>query len=162
MSYYRVENPLTLIEIQQLQSYALEHRSRFQVAGVVPHLQDFRIAQVIYSPDLQPSVNSTINNHLAMAAKSLGVGGVGDKECHMTLTPNGGYFKRHTDNGGKDTHRRVLSYVLYFGFDGSGGELVLDLPGKQVSIAPCINSLVIFPSGIHHEVLMVSCGGSMR
>ncbi len=162
MSYYRVQNPLTRCQLAKLKAYISENHSKFQKAQVIPALADFRVAEVIYSPNLPDDINSVIEAHIKIASIALGSGDLGYRECHLTRTPNEGYFKRHNDNGGPETNRRVLSYVLYFGFCGSGGDLLLELPDGNIKIPPCSNSIIIFPSGIYHEVLTVSCGNSFE
>lgn len=157
MSYYRVQNCLPPFRLKALKDYVCERRADFEHALVTPPLPGFRIAKILYNPDIPRTIAYVIDQHLSLAAIALSVRTIGDRECQITRTPNGGYFRRHVDNGVGCDHRG-LSYVLYFGSPIEGGELFLDIPGGGVTIDPCDNSIVVFPSDIPHEVLPVICG----
>jgi len=87
-------------------------------------------------------------------------------DVHVTVTPLGGGFVPHIDNGNPLIADRVLSWVYYLGNGGvSGGDLTLYdarepralLEGltRRASVAPEPNTLVIFPSWLVHEITPV-------
>ena len=157
MSYYRVENCLPPKRLIALKEYVSTVSNKFKCATVTPPMHDFRLAKILDKPDLPQAIDLIIDKHLELAAIALCVRTDGFRECQITCTPNGGYFRRHIDNSG-NLDRRGLAYVLYFGNPVIGGELFLDLPGGGVTIAPCDNSIVVFPAHLPHEVLPVVCG----
>ena len=86
-------------------------------------------------------------------------------ECQITAHGDGDFFETHTDNGMPDIAHRQVSYVFYFHQEPkrfSGGHLrfyntVLqdgfNTCGPLVAdIEPPRNSLMVFPSHVHHEV----------
>jgi len=79
-----------------------------------------------------------------------------DFEVHMTVYPEGSYYKRHLDQFKKDDHRK-LSVILYLNDnwkDEQGGQLRMYLPDQTKDFLPLAGRLVIFRSdAIEHEVL---------
>lgn len=79
-----------------------------------------------------------------------------DFEVHMTVYPEGSFYKRHLDQFKKDDHRK-LSVILYLNTDWSeeqGGQLRMYLSGHTKDFLPVAGRLVIFRSDeIEHEVL---------
>lgn len=79
-----------------------------------------------------------------------------DYEVHMTVYPQGSYYKRHLDQFKKDDHRK-LSVILYLNDnwkDEQGGQLRMYLPDQTKDFLPLSGRLVIFRSDeIEHEVL---------
>lgn len=79
-----------------------------------------------------------------------------DFEVHMTVYPQGSYYKRHLDQFKKDDHRK-LSVILYLNPDWKeeqGGQLRMYLPDSTKDFLPMAGRLVIFRSDeIEHEVL---------
>lgn len=79
-----------------------------------------------------------------------------DFEVHMTVYPEGSYYKRHLDQFKKDDHRK-LSVILYLNkawSDEHGGQLRIYLPDQEKDFLPLAGRLVIFRSDeIEHEVL---------
>lgn len=156
MSYYRAENILPLCSLTALKDYVCTASDRFESANVIPYRPGFRMATVLHSPILPEGIASIIEKHIGLAAIALDLPNCSISETQITRTPNGGYFKKHTDN--TVNKERVLSYVFYFGGPVAGGELCLEFPENPVTIAPCNNSIVVFPSDVPHEVLPVVCG----
>jgi Rps23 Pro-64 3,4-dihydroxylase Tpa1-like proline 4-hydroxylase len=82
---------------------------------------------------------------------------LGQIECQLTHTGDGGFFRVHNDNSDPLSRLRVLTFVYYIHrvpkvFDG--GELVFrDGP----ILVPEDNTLVVFPSHLMHEVKPVRC-----
>lgn len=79
-----------------------------------------------------------------------------DFEVHMTVYPEGSFYKRHLDQFKKDDHRK-LSVILYLNPDwkeDQGGQLRMYLSGQIKDFLPMAGRLVIFRSDeIEHEVL---------
>lgn len=79
-----------------------------------------------------------------------------DFEVHMTVYPQGSYYKRHLDQFKKDDHRK-LSVILYLNDNWEqdhGGQLRMYLPDQTKDFLPLAGRLVIFRSdAIEHEVL---------
>jgi SM-20-related protein len=79
-----------------------------------------------------------------------------DFEVHMTVYPEGSFYKRHLDQFKKDDHRK-LSVILYLNPDwkeDQGGQLRMYLSGQTKDFLPMAGRLVIFRSDeIEHEVL---------
>lgn len=79
-----------------------------------------------------------------------------DFEVHMTVYPEGSFYKRHLDQFKKDDHRK-LSVILYLNPDWSeahGGQLRMYLSDHTKDFLPLAGRLVIFRSDeIEHEVL---------
>jgi SM-20-related protein len=79
-----------------------------------------------------------------------------DIEAHMTVYPEGSYYKRHLDQFKSDDHRK-LSAICYLNKDweeASGGQLRMYLPSGPRDVFPIAGRLVCFRSEmIEHEVL---------
>lgn len=79
-----------------------------------------------------------------------------DVEVHMTVYPEGSFYKRHLDQFKKDDHRK-LSVILYLNRDWKeeqGGQLRMYLADRTKDFLPMAGRLVIFRSDeIEHEVL---------
>ncbi|HEX6226773.1 MAG TPA: 2OG-Fe(II) oxygenase [Chryseolinea sp.] len=79
-----------------------------------------------------------------------------DFEAHMTIYPEGSYYKRHLDQFNRDDHRK-LSVICYLNENwtvGEGGQLRMFLAGQTLEILPAAGRLVCFRSDqIEHEVL---------
>lgn len=79
-----------------------------------------------------------------------------DFEVHMTVYPEGSYYKRHLDQFKKDDHRK-LSVIFYLNNDWKdehGGQLRMHLSDGAKDFLPLAGRLVIFRSDeIEHEVL---------
>jgi Rps23 Pro-64 3,4-dihydroxylase Tpa1-like proline 4-hydroxylase len=95
---------------------------------------------------------------------------LGEIECQLTAHNDNHYYKVHQDNATQELASRELSYVYYFyrlPKNFSGGELKLyntkidnniSCPAETYhTIEPINNSLVLFPSSYHHEILPVKC-----
>lgn len=89
-------------------------------------------------------------------------------EFQLTAHNDGAFYRMHRDNNSPSTGMRQLTFVYYFHHQPqaySGGEIRLFDTLKDseaaavssVSIFPDDNSLLLFPSGIPHEVTEVSC-----
>ena len=83
-------------------------------------------------------------------------------EMAMAVYLGGGFFAKHTDNGGRTLDTRTLSFAYYFHRQPrrfSGGELLLhDADGDASAftrIEPLHNSIVFFPSWATHQITTV-------
>ncbi|STY81171.1 Fe(II)-dependent oxygenase superfamily protein [Moraxella veridica] len=81
--------------------------------------------------------------------------GIRRSEAHYACYPAGFGYQWHVDNP-KGRDERVISAVFYLNDDWSdtdGGEiLVIDKMGKQQTLQPKANRLVIFDSNLRHQV----------
>lgn len=81
-------------------------------------------------------------------------------EVQLTSHNDGEYFKWHKDNSTPETANRLITFVYYFHAipkPFSGGELVIydnDIPHV---VEPANDSIVIFNSGLRHEVKTIAC-----
>lgn len=79
-----------------------------------------------------------------------------DYEVHMTVYPQGAFYKRHLDQFNRDDHRK-LSIICYLNNDwlpDYGGQLRMWISGKPIDVLPTAGRLVCFRSDmIEHEVL---------
>ncbi|MEE9415818.1 MAG: 2OG-Fe(II) oxygenase [Acidimicrobiales bacterium] len=86
-------------------------------------------------------------------------------ERQLTVHHDGDFFGPHNDNGGPQVSSRLMTYVYYFNIEPcqfEGGELWMynsfDQNGMRmqgedhVVVEPRHNSIVFFPSWVHHEV----------
>lgn len=81
--------------------------------------------------------------------------GIQECEAHYACYPEGFGYLWHSDNP-KGRDERVLSVVYYLNDDWTacdGGAIeLIDKMGKNHSILPCANRLVIFDSNLTHQV----------
>lgn len=99
---------------------------------------------------------------------------LGDIERQMTVTEDGGFFRRHADENNPMTDGcRVLTFVYYFHTDPSafdGGTLrlysrrddhgTLTETDEYIELTPQPNSVVFFPADWHHEVMPLEAVGN--
>ncbi len=79
-----------------------------------------------------------------------------DAEVHMTVYPEGTYYKRHLDQFRKDDHRKlsVICYLNEGWQESHGGQLRMYLPEGEKDVLPVAGRLVCFRSDrIEHEVI---------
>ncbi len=91
---------------------------------------------------------SHINQSLFLSLK--------DAEVHMTVYPEGTFYKRHLDQFKKDDHRKlsVICYLNEGWQENHGGQLRMHLPDGEKDVLPIAGRLVCFRSDqIEHEVL---------
>jgi SM-20-related protein len=91
---------------------------------------------------------SFVNQNLFLSLK--------DYEVHMTIYPEGSYYKRHLDQFKKDDHRKlsVICYLNENWQENEGGQLRIYLPEKPIDVLPIAGRLVCFRSDqLEHEVL---------
>lgn len=171
--YLLVDDFLSPSDFAWVLAFALSQEPGYAAAKVTDTAQDYRRASVLH--DLKPIADLFVPRVQAMAPEAfrlLNLQPVTIKtvECQLTAHGEGDFFKRHNDNGSKETAGRYVSYVYYFnrapqGF--SGGLLrmydtVVEngfyTAGKTFEdIAPRNNTLIMFPSYCPHEVTPVAC-----
>lgn len=91
---------------------------------------------------------SHINQSLFLSLK--------ETEVHMTVYPEGTFYKRHLDQFKKDDHRKlsVICYLNEGWQENHGGQLRMHLPDGAKDVLPTAGRLVCFRSDqIEHEVL---------
>lgn len=91
---------------------------------------------------------SHINQSLFLSLK--------EAEVHMTVYPEGTFYKRHLDQFKKDDHRKlsVICYLNEGWQENHGGQLRIHLPDGEKDVLPIAGRLVCFRSDqIEHEVL---------
>ena len=83
-------------------------------------------------------------------------------ETHLTVYPEGTFYRRHLDQFKADDHRK-LTFICYLNQNwhpAAGGQLRLYLPGEKgneeiIDVAPTAGKLVCFKSDVlEHEVLV--------
>jgi Rps23 Pro-64 3,4-dihydroxylase Tpa1-like proline 4-hydroxylase len=94
-------------------------------------------------------------------------------ERQLTSSGDGDFFRTHIDSGTESVAGRILTYVYYFnteprGYTGGALRLYdgiirdngfLDRGSTYVDLEPRNNSIVFFPSCLHHEVRPVQATG---
>jgi len=79
-----------------------------------------------------------------------------DFEVHLTIYPEGSYYKKHLDQFNRDDHRKisVICYLNKEWQESDGGQLRMHLPDKALEVLPLAGRMVCFRSDqIEHEVL---------
>lgn len=84
-------------------------------------------------------------------------------QLQATSTNDGEFFRPHLDNRHPATLRRWLSFTFFVHREPrrfTGGELRIAAgqhAAERSSIAPLGNRIVLFPSGVLHEIAVVGC-----
>jgi hypothetical protein len=168
----QIDGFLNASEVAWLMELAFGAESRFVAARLSDARDDYRQALMLGAPhEVWQLFTGKIRAVMldVMARLRMGRFTVGNIDCQITASGDGGYFKAHTDAGHNETIKRQLTYVYYFnrepkGF--TGGELrVYDdtiRNGKLAAtesfqlIEPRHNSIVFFQAPVMHEVMPVS------
>lgn len=168
----QIDGFLSASEVAWLMELAFAAESRFVPARLSDARDDYRQALMLGAPhEVWQLFTGKIRAVMldVMARLRMGRFTVGNIDCQITASGDGGYFKAHTDAGHNETIKRQLTYVYYFnrepkGF--TGGELrVYDdtiRNGKLAAtesfqlIEPRHNSIVFFQAPVMHEVMPVS------
>lgn len=164
-------------EIAGLRDYAEQHRADFHPAkvggsagGRVDHSR--RRALVLYPGPLASQIRERVMAILPQAQQALGLPTAPAErvDAQITASPDGGFYNRHTDNSSGPAAGRKISYVLFVHRSPpafTGGELVLyphgsaDLHTGRREIAPQTGRIVLFPSGLLHEIMPVHTSGDL-
>jgi SM-20-related protein len=164
-------------EIAGLRDYAERHPGDFHPAkvggsagGRADHSR--RQALVMYPGPLARQVRERVTATLPRAQQALGLPVVPAErvDVQITASPDGGFYKRHTDSSSGPAASRKISYVLFVHRSPrafTGGELVLyphgpaDLRAGRRAISPETGRIVFFPSGLLHEIMPVHAPGGL-
>lgn len=135
--------------------------------------EQIRQSQTLFDiSEIWPFFETPLTNLLPLMRSELGIGHftLDHIERQLAVHFDGDFFAPHNDSGSPEVATRRLTYVYYFNREPkqySGGELRLyhsvddqgaKLQGTEFeTIEPRHNSIVFFPSWVHHEVLPVSC-----
>ena len=179
--YRLIENLLAPDDAARITAHALAHESLFEDATIsLANGPDgfaadtrFRQSRVLNNVGgLVPLIMPRLEALIPTLLQEFGLGGLPLKkiECQLTANGDGDFFKTHTDNALPEIAHRHVSYVYYFHRDPkqfSGGHLKLyntliadgfnDCGDCAFDYAPLHNSLMVFPSYLHHEVTPVAC-----
>jgi len=161
--YLAQQEFLTPAQAKLLREFCFGRRRQFVPSTVSTGDATYRRSEVLFDlGDWAELIREKVAALIPAVLPALGIPPfeVGMIEAQITVTGDGGYFRRHNDNGSPDTASRVLSYVYYFhrlprGFNG--GELqVFDGFGvARQEIDPTSNTIVFFPSAALHAVHLV-------
>jgi Rps23 Pro-64 3,4-dihydroxylase Tpa1-like proline 4-hydroxylase len=164
--FFRVENFLEPEKNREILNWAQNNEFEFIPSSVSTGIEDYRRSDVAFKFPLKSLIQSRVRSILpvALAALETKLICVGDIECQLTATGNGGFFKKHTDSGERNSNR-IISYVYYMHSNPkpfTGGELRLYEDSSAVKfneIEPENNTLILFPSNCSHEVMPVMSNG---
>ena len=174
--YIQFENFLDERAVEKLLQFVLDSEQDLRPSGVVTAEDGERPEDVRRSKTLAdcepiwPIFEAPLTNLLPIVRKELAVGHfrLDRIERQLTVHFDGDFFGPHNDSGGPHVATRRVTYVYYFNCRPkrfTAGELRLyhgiDENGAMlqgtdfVTIEPTHNSIVFFPSWVHHEVLEV-------
>ncbi len=150
-----------ILELDEFKNGMLQ----FKKAGI-GKLQDKQINEAIRGDYIQwvdrtsalPSIQtylSRLNELISFVNRNLFLS-LKDYEVHMTIYPEGSYYKRHLDQFKKDDHRKlsVICYLNENWQENEGGQLRIYSPEKSIDVQPLAGRLVCFRSDqLEHEVL---------
>ena len=155
-----------LIEFVRAHEGDLSPSSVLAAPGDEP--SDVRRSRTMFELDeVWPMFERQLVALLPMMRRELGVPWfkLGRIERQLTVHHDGDFFGLHNDSGGPEVATRALTYVYYFNLEPKqfeGGELwvydfvdrdhVLHKGEDHVVIEPRHNSIIFFPSWVHHEV----------
>jgi Rps23 Pro-64 3,4-dihydroxylase Tpa1-like proline 4-hydroxylase len=164
----RFEQFLVTNELESLVQFVVAHERSFVAsrvmegespAGIVNRA--LRQSRVLNDPGaFEPLFAARLSAAMPEARRVLGIEPFRLDRIEMQIAAyeDGGFFGRHRDTDPAHVPSRTLTFVYFF-FCGErrfrGGELRLYHVGGPTTIVPEQNVLVIFPSGMLHEVLPV-------
>ncbi|MGE0449971.1 MAG: 2OG-Fe(II) oxygenase [Vicinamibacterales bacterium] len=171
--WLQVDDVLAPEDLARLMDFALAREAELRPSGVTTNVEGYRRSRVLFEfPEFKELLLSRVRAYLPTALRALAVPPfhVSRIEAQLTAHNDGDYFKVHPDSGSGDTATREITFVYYFNREPkgyAGGELVLydsrlvnGVLEKDESfslIEPRRNSMVLFRSHCHHEVLPVTC-----
>ncbi len=173
--YLQIDNFLSPDAQRQLLAYAVQHQSEFVQSTVSTNEPDYRHSLVFFPfdrSDLSTRFLDRLNAHLPHILRAFHMSpfSIEKIEIQLTASNDGDFFKIHNDGGCEQTASRELTFVYYFYHEPklfSGGELRfydhkiendVEVPVDSFRlIEPRHNSLVVFRSCYHHEVLPIQC-----
>ena len=171
---------LTLAELNALRQYVLEQETRFQISevlspGVTGSAIDYEHRRSRVLMDLGGHERMIVDRLLSCLPRILQKWGrdpfrVSRVESQTTASNHGDFFRCHSDNAADEVASREITFVYFFHREPkqfTGGELrIYDSRRENESYVPTANyrtivpeqnQLVLFASGLSHEITPVDC-----
>jgi Rps23 Pro-64 3,4-dihydroxylase Tpa1-like proline 4-hydroxylase len=171
---------LTAPELHTLRQYVLEQEMRFELSevlspGVTGGAVDYEHRRSRVLMDLGGHESMIVDRVLTCLPRVLQKWGrdpfpISRVETQATASNHGDFFRCHSDNGAEAVATREITFVYFFHHEPkqfSGGELrIYDsrrendnyVPTSNYrTIIPEQNQLVLFASGLSHEITPVDC-----
>jgi Rps23 Pro-64 3,4-dihydroxylase Tpa1-like proline 4-hydroxylase len=169
---------LTPAELNALMQYALERETQFQISevlspGVIGGAIDYEQRRSRILMDLgghDKVITDRLLTHLPRVLQKWGRDPfpISRIEAQTTASNHGDFFRCHSDNGMPEVASREITFVYFFHREPkqfSGGELrIFDSENdgslstsNYRTIVPEQNQLVLFASGLSHEITPVEC-----
>jgi SM-20-related protein len=171
---------LTSAELNTLRQYVLEHETQFEISevlspGVTGGAVDYEHRRSRVLMDLGGHERMITDRVLTCLPRVLQKWGrdpfpISRVETQSTASNHGDFFHCHSDNGAEAVAAREITFVYFFHREPkqfSGGELrIYDsrrendnyVPTANYrTIVPEQNQLVLFASGLSHEITPVEC-----
>ena len=158
-NYVSYKNFLLPPNWEKVSSYALdeERKNESVLATTFTNAANYRVADIVHHPEYREILEPKIQLFLQDACGKLNYPIFTPQkiEMQLTITRDGGFYKKHRDNGCAPNRGRKISYVFYLTDNFLGGELVIHHSKVATAIKPAPNSLVMFPSSVEHEIYPV-------
>ena len=158
--------------VERLIEFVHAHEGDLSPSGVLPapgdDPADVRSSRTLFDlEEIWPMFEAQLQGVLPQMRRELGVPWfkLDRVERQLTVHHDGDFFGVHNDNGGPEVENRQVTYVYYFNkepkqFDGGDlflydyvdRDFVLHKGERHVVVEPRHNSIVFFPSWVHHEV----------
>jgi Rps23 Pro-64 3,4-dihydroxylase Tpa1-like proline 4-hydroxylase len=171
---------LTAPELHTLRQYVLEQEIRFELSevlspGVTGGAVDYEHRRSRVLMDLGGHESMIVDRVLTCLPRVLQKWGrdpfpISRVETQATASNHGDFFRCHSDNGAEAVKAREITFVYFFHREPkqfSGGELrIYDSRRENENYAPTANyrtivpeqnQLVLFASGLSHEITPVDC-----
>jgi SM-20-related protein len=171
---------LTTVEVNALMQYVFEKESQFQISevlspGVTGGAVDYEQRRSRVLMDLGGHEKVITDRLLTALPRVLEKWGrdpfpISHIESQTTASNHGDFFRCHSDNGRPEVASREVTFVYFFHREPkefSGGELRIydsaaendGYPARSNcrTIVPEQNQLVLFASGLSHEITPVEC-----
>ena len=171
---------LTPAELNALRRYVLEEEARFQISevlspGVTGSAIDYEHRRSRVLMDLAGHERMIVDRLLTCLPRVLQKWGrdpfrISRVETQATASNHGDFFRCHSDNAADEVASREITFVYFFHSEPkqfTGGELRIYDSRRQNenyvptanyrTIVPEQNQLVLFASGLCHEITPVDC-----
>jgi Rps23 Pro-64 3,4-dihydroxylase Tpa1-like proline 4-hydroxylase len=171
---------LTLAELNRLNQYVIAQETRFEISevlspGVTAGAVDYEHRRSRVLMDLGGEERVIVDRLLAFLPRILEKWGrdpfpISRVETQITASNHGDFFHCHVDNGADAVAGRDITFVYFFHHEPKpfrGGELrIFDsrrendiyVPTANYrTIVPEQNQLILFASGLSHEITPVEC-----
>ena len=175
LNFVRLDEFLMPDELTGLRDFTLAHAAKFQDSYVIAPgstegviNRDHRRSRVLFEVgDHGRLITERIRFYLDRIVRDLHCEPfpVSEVEEQITASNDGDFFGLHADNDEEPLRMREITFVYFFHREPkpfSGGELRIYTsdngdPQAFDTIVPEQNQLIVFPSGVLHEVLPVHC-----